>query len=350
MSTVAGDSTYSSRGAGGLRPLSSGWSGRTVDEEVAPGKVVALCAPLRGGGRGAALNAFAAQNFQAWERQVPRRDVLKPLTGRELARRWFEPILPPGALPWNPRVIVSILGDALLRAERPVGLLLESVERCVMPVELGTDVWMMREASAPPVGVNAAVETLRQLLEAQAAEAPGWSRLALALDFTLPLPWAQTMAGTLFPGSALRWVELGPLSFERLVQMAQAVRLDWPETDLRAFGEEIGFSRWIASDLLSAAARFDWSLERALVNALDARSPLDSLLHATWVELRSDPGLRALYDELALPPDGPGHPIDPGPLGGPRWERLAFLYGRHLIRHTGHAFLGPCPLLRRWLR
>ncbi len=74
-----------------------------MDEEVALGKAVAICEPGRGGGRRAALDAFAARELQVWERQIPRREVQEPTLPRELARRWFEPVLPPGPLPWNPR-------------------------------------------------------------------------------------------------------------------------------------------------------------------------------------------------------------------------------------------------------
>ncbi len=353
MATIAGTAQTLAGETPGASMVPVGWGRRTVEEALGASKLVGLCEPSRGGGRRAALDTFAARDLTAWERHLPLRETREVPRSRELLRRWFEPVLPPGALPWSFGVSGVVIGEALGAAEKGCGLLLEGVERCAAPPKVEEwspwarpDDFGERERER----VREGVEALDFVVHWLGVQIDGWSRLQVVFQLNLPGPWARALLDHHSLAPALPLVELGPLSPEDLQQKADEVQLPWSADERMAFGAETGFSHAISAAVLGMAARYRWSLRRALLYATEADGPLDDVLHPTWVEMRRDPGLRALLDELDLPAEGPGRPIDPGPVGAPRWQRLQVLFSRHLIRHTGEGFLGPCPLLRRWLR
>jgi hypothetical protein len=108
--------------------------------------------------------------------------------------------------------------------------------------------------------------------------------------------------------------------------------------------------------LFLLARSWSSSPEGALEACRREGGPMGTVIQALGVAFRRDPQLGALARELDLPRNvelptpQAGVDLDPGPIGSERWLRLHALLRQGLLRFTGNGFVGPCPLLERWLR
>jgi hypothetical protein len=237
---------------------------------------------------------------------------------------WFSRIVG-GSLSAKPEFCASIIKDALEESESGLGLILSGLEDCVVgPLvegELQHD-HSRRYAEYLQKRKEAAREALDFVLNET------WPKLRIALLSDLPEPWVHRILG----------------------------RSDIPCVYEKALSEKSDPHTWTTGidTLWCERERFDdltqvkKLIHDFMAGDLDAIKVVEQTRIRECVSMidemfKRQPELRTLLHELELPNEGPGVPINTGPLGGTRWHQLVSLYKSELIRYTGKGFVGPSP-------
>jgi hypothetical protein len=212
----------------------------------------------------------------------------------------------------------------LEESESGLGLILSGLEDCVVGPMTETDLeneLSRRHAEQLRARKEAATEALHFVLNET------WPRLRVALLSHLPEPWVHQILGRTDIPCVYETPVIEPNDEDT-----------WSEVDEIMFRRECDFDRSFAERFLHEAKSHD----------LNAKQAFARVQTQAWVSkmFTRSPKLRPLLNELELPNEGPGVPIDTGPLGGVRWHQLVRLYNTKFIRYTGEGFLGPAPYLQ----